>query len=96
MLYPYYSAQSTVMMHQFPYKTKIAMVSSFHMHLFHSHLMCIIQEHHQLIFYILNIFDAGGVPNDGDLIDMLLDFAPEEAVRKKILVDNPARLFDTD
>jgi predicted TIM-barrel fold metal-dependent hydrolase len=27
---------------------------------------------------------------------MLLDFAPDEGVRKKILVDNPARLFDFD
>jgi predicted TIM-barrel fold metal-dependent hydrolase len=34
------------------------------------------------------------MPNDGDLIDMLADFAPDEAVRHKILVDNPKRLFD--
>jgi predicted TIM-barrel fold metal-dependent hydrolase len=34
------------------------------------------------------------MPNDGDLIDMLLDYAPDENLRKKILVDNPARLFD--
>ena len=33
------------------------------------------------------------MPNDGDLMNMLLDFAPDEAVRRKILVDNPARLF---
>ncbi len=36
------------------------------------------------------------MPNDGDLLDMLLDFAPDEAVRNKILVDNPKRLFDFD
>jgi predicted TIM-barrel fold metal-dependent hydrolase len=42
------------------------------------------------------IFEANGIPNDGDLVDMLLDFAPDEAVRKKILVDNPTRLFDFD
>jgi predicted TIM-barrel fold metal-dependent hydrolase len=34
------------------------------------------------------------MPNDGDLIDMLLDYAPDETQRRKILVDNPARLFD--
>lgn len=40
-----------------------------------------------------NIFAHGQVPNDGDLLNMLLDFAPEETLRRKILVDNPARLF---
>ena len=40
-----------------------------------------------------NIFKHGQMPNDGDLMDMLLDFAPDEAVRRKVLVDNPARLF---
>jgi predicted TIM-barrel fold metal-dependent hydrolase len=35
------------------------------------------------------------MPNDGDLIDMLLDYAPDPAIRKKILADNPARLFDS-
>lgn len=33
------------------------------------------------------------MPNDADLLDLLLDWAPESAVRKKILVDNPAELF---
>jgi predicted TIM-barrel fold metal-dependent hydrolase len=42
------------------------------------------------------VFEANAMPNDGDLIDMLLDFAPDEAVRNKILVDNPTRLFDFD
>jgi 2-pyrone-4,6-dicarboxylate lactonase len=40
-----------------------------------------------------NIFKHGTVPNDGDLMSMVLDFAPDAAVRQKILVDNPARLF---
>jgi predicted TIM-barrel fold metal-dependent hydrolase len=39
------------------------------------------------------VFRANEMPNDGDLIDMLLDFAPDEAVRKQILVDTPNRLF---
>jgi D-galactarolactone isomerase len=33
------------------------------------------------------------VPEDADLLDLLLDWAPDEATRKKILVDNPAQLF---
>jgi predicted TIM-barrel fold metal-dependent hydrolase len=33
------------------------------------------------------------MPNDGDLIDLLLEWAPDETVRKKILADNPARLY---
>jgi 2-pyrone-4,6-dicarboxylate lactonase len=40
------------------------------------------------------VYEPCQMPNDGDLLDMLLDFAPEEAVRKKILVDTPAALFD--
>ena len=35
----------------------------------------------------------GKMPNDGDLADLLLSYAPDEAVRRKILVDNPARLY---
>ncbi len=42
------------------------------------------------------LYEANRVPNDGDLLSMLSDFAPDEAVRKKILVDNPARLFEFD
>lgn len=42
------------------------------------------------------IFEPRHMPNDADLLDMLLDFAPDEANRKKILVDNPKRLFDFD
>jgi predicted TIM-barrel fold metal-dependent hydrolase len=42
------------------------------------------------------VFEANAIPNDGDLIDMLLDFAPDETVRHKILVENPKRLLDFD
>ncbi len=34
------------------------------------------------------------MPDDGDLIDLLADLAPEEATRNLILVDNPTRLYD--
>lgn len=43
-----------------------------------------------------NIFMPGRTPNDGDLLDLLLDCAPDEATRHKILVDNPATLYDFD
>ena len=32
-------------------------------------------------------------PDDADLLDLLLDWAPDEATRAKILVANPARLY---
>ena len=32
-------------------------------------------------------------PDDADLLDLLLDWAPSDAVRKKILADNPAELY---
>jgi predicted TIM-barrel fold metal-dependent hydrolase len=41
------------------------------------------------------VFQPNKMPNDGDLIDMLLAYAPDPAIRKKILADNPARLFDS-
>jgi predicted TIM-barrel fold metal-dependent hydrolase len=34
------------------------------------------------------------MPDDGDLVDLLAAFAPDEATRDRILVDNPARLYD--
>ena len=34
------------------------------------------------------------MPDDGDLLDVLADFAPDEATRARILVDNPDRLYD--
>jgi predicted TIM-barrel fold metal-dependent hydrolase len=33
------------------------------------------------------------MPDDGDLVDLLADFAPSESVRRTILVDNPRRLY---
>ena len=33
------------------------------------------------------------MPNDGDLCDLLADWIPDEDIRRKILVDNPARLY---
>ena len=35
----------------------------------------------------------GYMPNDGDLVDLFAQYAPDEAMRKKILVDNPAGLY---
>jgi hypothetical protein len=34
------------------------------------------------------------MPDDGDLVDLLAAFAPDEAIRNRILVDNPAQLYD--
>jgi D-galactarolactone isomerase len=33
------------------------------------------------------------VPDDALMLDMLLDWVPDENARKKVLVDNPARLY---
>jgi predicted TIM-barrel fold metal-dependent hydrolase len=33
------------------------------------------------------------MPNDGDLVDLLALYAPDPETRKRILVDNPARLY---
>jgi predicted TIM-barrel fold metal-dependent hydrolase len=33
------------------------------------------------------------MPNDGDLLDLLLDWAPDPAVRDRILAENPAKLL---
>jgi predicted TIM-barrel fold metal-dependent hydrolase len=43
-----------------------------------------------------NLFVPGKTPNDGDLLDLLFEFAPDERVRHKILVDNPSRLYGFD
>ena len=40
-----------------------------------------------------NTFTPGRVPNEGDLLDLFAVIAPDAALRKRILVDNPARLF---
>ena len=36
------------------------------------------------------------MPNDGDIADLLTAWVPDEATRKKILVDNPAQLYGFD
>ena len=36
------------------------------------------------------------MPNDGELVDLFAATVPDDATRKKILVDNPARLYWTD
>ncbi len=33
------------------------------------------------------------IPDDGDLADLLAAFVPDEALRRRILVDNPQRLY---
>ncbi len=40
-----------------------------------------------------NVFEPGKVPNDGDLMNMMMDFAPDDAQRNKVLAENPAKLF---
>lgn len=35
----------------------------------------------------------GTMPDDADLLDLMLDWVPDEATRKCILVDNPEKLF---
>jgi predicted TIM-barrel fold metal-dependent hydrolase len=35
----------------------------------------------------------GPMPNDGDLCDLLTSWIPDAALRKQVLVDNPARLY---
>jgi predicted TIM-barrel fold metal-dependent hydrolase len=36
---------------------------------------------------------AGDMPNDGDLVDLLAEVTDDDALRRKVLVDNPARLY---
>jgi predicted TIM-barrel fold metal-dependent hydrolase len=36
---------------------------------------------------------ADVMPDDGHLLDLLFDWTPDEATRRKILVDTPTRLF---
>jgi len=40
-----------------------------------------------------NTFTPGRVPNEGALLDLLGEIAPDEETRRRILVDNPARLY---
>jgi 2-pyrone-4,6-dicarboxylate lactonase len=40
-----------------------------------------------------HVMQVKPMPNDGDLLDALAEWAPDAAQRKRILVDNPARLY---
>lgn len=40
-----------------------------------------------------NTFEPGTVPNDGALLDLLCEIAPDQTTLRRILVDNPARLY---
>ncbi len=33
------------------------------------------------------------VPDDADMLDLMLDWAPDDTTRRKILADNPAALY---
>src|SRR5512139_2517780 len=39
--------------------------------------------------------DAAVMPDDGHLLDLFCEWTPDEGVRRKILVETPARLFWT-
>ena len=43
-----------------------------------------------------NTFTPGRTPNEGDLLDLVAEFAPDDAQRRAVLVDNPARLYGFD
>jgi len=40
-----------------------------------------------------HVFIKKPMPNTTDLLDLLADWVPDEDVRRRILVDNPARLY---
>ena len=40
-----------------------------------------------------HVMVKGAMPNDGDLADLLLEWVPDEALRRRVLVDNPAKLY---
>jgi predicted TIM-barrel fold metal-dependent hydrolase len=40
-----------------------------------------------------HVMVKGPMPNDGDLADLLLDWIPDEDQLRRVLVDNPARLY---
>jgi predicted TIM-barrel fold metal-dependent hydrolase len=35
----------------------------------------------------------GQIPDDGELLSLLSEWAPDPAIRHQVLVDNPARLY---
>lgn len=39
---------------------------------------------------------TGHMPDDGELVELIADWAPDPALRKRILVDNPAELYGFD
>lgn len=41
-----------------------------------------------------HVMVKSAMPNDGALCDLLLDWVPDENIRRKVLVDNPAKLYD--
>ena len=43
-----------------------------------------------------NIYDPRETPNEGDLLDVLALYAPDDQSRQKLLVDNPAQLYGFD
>jgi len=42
----------------------------------------------------INYFEPGEMPDDGVLVDLLARWMPDERQRRKVLVDNPAALYD--
>ncbi|HYG41351.1 MAG TPA: amidohydrolase family protein [Bordetella sp.] len=40
-----------------------------------------------------HVREPGVIPNDGDLLNLLLEWVPDKAQRDAILADNPARLY---
>ena len=40
-----------------------------------------------------HVMVKGAMPNDADLADLLLEWVPDERMREKVLVDNPAKLY---
>jgi predicted TIM-barrel fold metal-dependent hydrolase len=41
-----------------------------------------------------HVIVKSAMPNDGALCDLLPDWVPDEEIRRKVLVDNPAKLYD--
>jgi 2-pyrone-4,6-dicarboxylate lactonase len=41
----------------------------------------------------INYFDAAQVPDDGVLLNLLARWLPEERLRRRVLIDNPAALY---
>jgi predicted TIM-barrel fold metal-dependent hydrolase len=40
-----------------------------------------------------HVMVKGAMPNDGDLCDLLADWVPDEDARRRVLADNPAKLY---